>query len=223
MNMPTDMVFMDSPEEIAEPAACLGTDALIIAKRFKDANEIAALKQKFSNSNSKSKQANSNSKQKNSNLKFKFCHIMEKMDSRELRKFEQHADFIAVRGASPALNKFAASTKRVDFLLAPFSDGRNVFDTAIARLCADSKTTVIFPFAPFLNAQPFARSMLFKNARFVAQLCDKFKVNCLFVSGAERAEEMRSARGRAGFATLLGFTPEQAARFTGGFAEEIFG
>lgn len=206
--MQIDIIQIEPPKHIEQQVQFLNTDALIIANTFETPNEIKALKHEIKN--------------KNPNLNFKICHILQTPDSKELRRYEQRADFIAVQGANPTLNKFAASTKRVDFLLQPFIEGKPVFDTAIARLCAQSKTTVLFPLAPILNAKPLWRSVLIKNAKFCAKLCNKFMVECMFVSGAKEPSELRAAQDLAALATLVGFSPLQAKRFTERYPETLW-
>ena len=199
-----DLVFFGDLEELKKYGEKLGIDSYIIAENFKDEKELLELKDKI----------------KKEKLNFKICKILEKPDSRELNFFKGKADFIAVRGSSVALNNFAVSNRGIDFLLQPVGSGKLEFDTAIARVAADRAVPIAFLFSEYLNANPFQRSLLFKNSFLAVKLMKRFKANAFFFSGAKEVDELRAVEDLSSFAVMLGFSREQGIRFVKDFAKE---
>ncbi len=144
--------------------------------------------------------------------KARLCLLLDKADPRLVQRFRGKADFLAVRGGDVQLNKFAVSTKGIDFLLMPCDSGKLSFDTAHARLAAENGVPVAISFADFLRAQGRKRSLLLKNYFMVVKLLKKFRANALFFSGASKPEELRAVEDLAAFATLLGFSRAQGKR-----------
>lgn len=155
--------------------------------------------------------------------KAKLCLLLDKPDSRAVQRFRGKADFIAVRGGNPMLNKFAVSTKGVDFLLMPCDAGKLSFDTAIARLSAENNVPIAVSFADFLRCGKQKRSLLLKNYFMVVKLMKKFRANALFFSGAGKAEELRAVKDLAAFASLLGFSRPQGKRLVERFQPHYLG
>ncbi len=144
--------------------------------------------------------------------KAKLCLLLDKADPRLVQRFRGKADFLAVRGGDVQLNKFAVSTKGIDFLLMPCDSGKLSFDTAHARLAAENNVPVAISFADFLRCGGRKRSLLLKNYLMVVKLLKKFRANALFFSGASKPEELRAVEDLAAFACLLGFSRAQGKR-----------
>ena len=123
---------------------------------------------------------------------FKFCKILGKPDQKELQRFKNKADYIAVDGADMQLNKFACSTKGVDFLLQPFDDGKLYFDVSMARLAAVNNVKIAFLFSGFLKANGPRLSLMLKNAATVSRLVKRARAQQVIFSGASNKWEMRS-------------------------------
>ncbi|MFH1224624.1 MAG: RNase P subunit p30 family protein [Candidatus Diapherotrites archaeon] len=122
---------------------------------------------------------------------FKSCKIISKRDSNEIKRWHAWADYVAVFGGTPELNKFGVS-KGIDFLLSPCGTGRLPFDTALAQSAHDSGTTVAVLFSDFLGADRQARSFLLRNWSMVSKICKNRKAEFGIFSGARNALEMRS-------------------------------
>lgn len=200
-----DLVFFDDLKVLKKYSREFGTDNYIIAKNFKSERELQELKEKI----------------KREKLSFTICKILEKANSKELNLFNGKADFIAVRGGTPELNKFAVSSRGVDLLLQPINSGKLGFDVGIARIAAENNVPVAFLFSPYLNATPFQRSMVFKNSFLAVKLMLRFRANALFFSGANEGGELRAVKDLSSFAVLLGFSREQGIRFVKDFAGEV--
>jgi len=195
-----DLVFYNNSldlNELIKTAKALDTNSIILCKNFHSLKELDELRKKLSS------------------LKFDFqlCHVMLSTNSRQLNQFKNKAEFIAVFGGNPELNKFAVSSKQIDFLLSPVSFGRLSIDTAIARTAAENNSKIVFIFADFLNSFGLKRMQLFKNSFFCMKLLKKFKCTPSIVSGAERIEEMRSMHDLPAFLELLGLNEKQAKKF----------
>lgn len=206
-----DLVFFNEKlfelKKIAEIEGKLGNGTTILAKNFSSEKELSELKEKI----------------KKIEYDFRLCHLMLSPEPRELNKFRGKTEFIAVLGGNVTLNKFAVSTKGIDFLLQPCNEGPLTFDTAIAQTAVDNRIPIAFCFSQFLESEGAKRSSLFRNYFFTAKLLQKFKLNCLVFSGAKYCEQTRSIKNLSCFLVLLGFTKEQAERFTERFAGEFFG
>ena len=155
--------------------------------------------------------------------KARLCLVLDKPDQRAVQRFRGKADFLAVRGGPVEANKFAVSTKGVDFLLMPCDSGKLSFDTAIARLSAENNVPVAVCFSDFLRCNGRKRSLLLKNYFMVVKLMKKFRANALFFSGASKPEELRAVKDLAAFATLLGFSRQQGKRFVERFQPYFLG
>lgn len=203
-----DLVFLPSLKssdlneylnELKLTAKKLGTEEVIASKNFRkdEFKEISLLLDKF----------------RDNSFSFKTCHLLEKPDSQETKKFSQIADFVAVKGKNISLNKFAVQTKQVDFLLHPLTTGKPEFDTAIAREASQNKVGIAFLFSEFLSLHGFRRSMMLKNCLFVSKLMQKFKANAFFFSGGGEISEMRSPEDMLSFGALFSFTKLQLKGF----------
>lgn len=203
-----DLIFYSNAaelERIRARALELGTTKLLLAKNF-SLNELKQLKKDLVGEKK---------------VKHYFCHVLEKDDSRELKRFLGSVDFLAVQGKNMKLNKFAVSQKKVDFLLQPFAWKKMEFDTAIARLAHDNDVKIVFLFNEFSERQGFQKSLVLKNAFLCVKLLKKFKAKALFFSGAKNAFQLRSPKDLQSLAVLLGFTLEQAKRFTEKMPEQM--
>ncbi|MBU1939583.1 MAG: RNase P subunit p30 family protein [Candidatus Diapherotrites archaeon] len=138
------------------------------------------------------------------NAGFKVCKIIEKRDSRELKRWRNWADIVAVRGGSPEMNKFGVS-KGVDFLLAPCGTARSPFDTQTAQSAKDAGVSVALPFSELLNMDKYRRAMLLKNYFMAVKICKKKKLPFAVFSCALRADEMRMPENMRAIARLLGY------------------
>jgi len=144
-----DLVLFSDISEIEKSMDFLGAgkNELVIAGNFSE-NQLNELREKA----------------KKTKLEISFCKILERPDHRELQQFRNKADYIAVDGRDLQLNKFACSTKGIDFLLQPFDSGKLYFDVSMARLAAVNNVAIAFLFSDFLSAGGPRLSLLFKNA-----------------------------------------------------------
>jgi len=190
--------------ELKEKAERLGNNALILAKTFSK-EELKKLNEKI----------------KQEKFAFFTCHVLDKTDARELNDFKNSADFIAVKGSSIELNKFAASQKKVDFLLHPFSKEKLTFDTGTAQLAKNNEIKIAFLFNEFNSVQGFQRSQMLKNAFFTVKLLKKYELNALFFSGARSLNEFRAVKDFISLSELLGFSLSQSKRFIDVLPEKL--
>ena len=109
---------------------------------------------------------------------------------KELNKFRNKTDFIAVLGGNVSSNSFAASSKKIDFLIKPCIEGRLSFDTAIARTAKENQTELIIPFSQFLENS--GKTSLARNYSFCLKIANKFKLNPKVVSFAKNINGLRS-------------------------------
>jgi len=201
-----DLVFFNERifdlKAIAETESMLGNSAVILAKNFSSEKELKELKEKI----------------EREKFDFRPCHLITALEPKELNKFKGKA-LVAVLGGNVTLNKFAVSTKGIDFLLQPCTEGPLSFDTAIAQTAEDNGIPIAFTFRQFLEMEGMKRSFLFRNYSFTVRLIKKFKLDCLIFSGAKFYDQMRSIKDSTSLLVLLGFTREQAERL----AEKEFG
>ena len=134
---------------------------------------------------------------------FKLCKILEKPDHKQLQQFRNKVEYIAVDGKDMQLNKFACSTKGVDFLLQPFDSGKLYFDVSMARLAAANNVTIAFLFSDFLNSGGSRLSLLLKNAATVKKIVKRGGAKQIIFSGAANKWEMRSKENLDGFLGAL--------------------
>ncbi|MEW6294927.1 MAG: RNase P subunit p30 family protein [Candidatus Diapherotrites archaeon] len=204
-----DLVFFSERisdlKAIAETESRLGNNTVILAKNFHSEKELNELKEKI----------------KGINFKFKLCHLITAPEPKELNKFKGKA-LVAVLGGNVTLNKFAVSTKGIDFLLQPCNEGQLSFDTAIAQTAADNGIPIAFAFSQFLEMEGVRRRALFRNYSFTSRLIRKFKLECMMFSGAKGLGQMRSIKDLTSVLVLLGFTREQAERLAERSALELF-
>lgn len=191
--MYVDLIFAEDMANFAPLAKKLGNDCLILAKNFREPNEVDQLRQNLPKEPT-----------------FKICHLMQRPDSKELQRVRQKADFVAVQGNEPALAHFAVSAKGVDFLIMPFGSGKMSFDKATARLAAENNVGIVYLFSEFLNATPFRYAKLMKDGLLVAKLMKRFDVRVHFFSGAKKPNEMRSAEDLFHLSLLFGFKLDKA-------------
>lgn len=193
-----------SIEEMLLLAEELGSRGVVLAKHFESGKELNEFREKLSGEK----------------IPLLFCHLVEA--GKEVQGFKGKADFLAVLGGNAAVNKFAVSNKQIDFLLQPLASAQLSVDTAIARTASENGKPVAFTFSTLLNSKGFQRVMLFKNHLIAVRLLKKFRVNALMFSGAAKAAEVRSAKDLASVLVLLGFSVEQAERFSKSFPESFF-
>ena len=179
--MPEDLTLIDNLDLLKKYSKKLDAE-YVIAKDFKSAAEVKALKEK---------------------TKLKICKIIIDNNQQQVNKFRQLVDYIAVLGGDVTKNKFAASNKRVDILLQPCIADRLSFDTAIANMMKQNKQILGILFSDFLNAGRFQRTILFKNYIFAAKICKKYKVEVKLFSGARNEFELRSPEDLLAMKNLL--------------------
>ena len=197
-----DLVFYHNSlnlNELIQIAKSLNTKTIILAKNFHSIKEAEDLRKKVSSYK----------------FDFKLCHLMLSSNSKQLSQFKNKVEFVAVLGGNVELNKFAVSSKQIDFLLAPITFGRLSVDTAIARIAAENDKRIIFLFSDFLNSFGLKRMQLFRNAFFSMKLFKKFKVTSSIFSGAEYLDELRSLEDLSVFLELLGLNEKLARKFMG--------
>ena len=195
--MCVDLVQFDNLQAIEKHSKFLNAGTYIIARSFKSEGELSELNSKIKKFNGKT-------------ITFKTCHIIEKPDMKQIQKFRGKTDFIAVRGGTPEMNKFALSHKGVNFLLQPCISGKLGFDTALARTAKENKVPVAVPFSQFLNSRGRERSMLFKNYLMAVKIMRRFKVPVMFFSCARNGNELRAPENFTSFAQILGFGKAEA-------------
>jgi RNase P/RNase MRP subunit p30 len=166
-----DIVFFDDLKALQKHAEFLDVGNYLIAKKFKSADEIKELKK---------------------NKNFEACYLLDSNNQKEISKFQNFADSIAVLGGDVTINKFAASNKHVDFLIRPVIADKLSFDTGIANLLLQNEITVVMPFSQLLNANSFQRTMLFRNYIFTAKICRKFGIDFEIMSCAQSEHELRA-------------------------------
>lgn len=181
---PADMVFCTDFAGIKKTAQALGFDAsgIAIAKNFGSREEAEAAR----------------------SAGFRTCKIIETRENREVSRWKNLADYVAVIGGTVEMNKFAVSGRGVDFLLSPCSTSRLPFDTETAQNAKDRGITVGVIFSDFLNSNQFALSLLLKNTFMLAKICRNRKTNLAVFSGAGKPEEMRNPENLSSLPAFFG-------------------
>lgn len=169
------LVKFTAIEDIDNLCVNLGIKELIIAANFSE-KQLSELKEQA----------------KKTRLKVSFCKILEKSDHRQLQHFRNKADYIAVDGKDMLMNKFACSTKGVDFLLQPFDSGKLYFDVSMARLAAANNVAIAFLFSDFLNAGGSEFALLLKNAATIKKIVKRGRAKQVIFSGALNKWELRA-------------------------------
>lgn len=199
-----DLVYFTDLKAIEKQAKKFGLKKVIIAQRFSD-KSLNELREKVSKTK----------------FGFKLCHVLEKADLKELRKFRQKTGLIAVKGGSPKMNGFAVQN-RVDLLLSPVTSDKLGFDVSTARIAGERKTKIVFALNEFRKLKGFWASQLWKNYLMAAKICRKRKNQCLFFSGAGNEKEMRSIKEMVSFAHLFDFSEKQAEGFLSDAEKNLF-
>ena len=182
-----DLIFFSDIKAASETARKLKEKEITLAQHFNSEKELAELKQKA----------------KRENLAIKFCHVLEKADALELKDFREKTDFLAVFGGNVAVNKFAASSKQIDFLLQPVGTQKLEFDSAIANTAKENGVAIAILFSDFLNASQYDRISLFRNYFLLAKICKRAKAELVVFSGARSMQEMRASMDLDSFLVLL--------------------
>jgi RNase P/RNase MRP subunit p30 len=172
--MHNDLVLFSDLNAIEEVAVFTGNE-IIVAGDFSE-KQLSELRQQ------------SNDMQHN----FRFCKVLTQPDHKQLQHFRNKADFIAADGKDMQMNKFACSTKGIDFLLQPFDEGKLYFDVSMARLAAANNVKIAFLFSNFLSASGPRLSLMLKNAAIVNRLVKRARAQQVIFSGAANKWELRS-------------------------------
>jgi len=198
--MSFDLILFDDSEEITKLGKELGCAEYIVAKDFSSAKEVEVVKAKG----------------------FLTCKLVTKNLDKESRAYKGKADFVAALPKDVSFVAQAVNSKAIDFLVQPFSKNEVIFDSAAARLCAEKNKPVFFLFSEFLNTRDKDRALLMKNTMLSSSFMIKRKTKFGVFSGARNDNELRSPKDLSYFATLFGFSQEQASASLK-FVEEFFG
>jgi len=211
MQRQIDLVFLTESfndlKQIKELSAKLGNNSVILAKNFSSEKELLEWKEKAKNLSGEK-------------FKFAFCHLISKPDSKELGKINS-AEFFAVFGGTIQSNKFAVSSKKIDFLLSPCGNEKLSFDTGIAQDAKDKGTIIGICFSQFLEANSFSRTILMKNYSFTSKILQKYALPCSVFSGAKSLNQLRSAEDLVSMLAFFGFKGEKIAEARKKFFEKI--
>jgi RNase P/RNase MRP subunit p30 len=187
-----DIVFYSGKfsalKQLAETQKLLGNNEVVLCSNF-SAKGLQELKSELN--------------KENFAVKFFSCYLLLNSSSKELNKFKYKTDFIAVLGGSIALNNFAVSNKKIDFLLRPCLQGRFSFDTALIKKAKDNKTEIVVPFSQFLHSSQADRISLTKNYSFLLKIAKKFKLHLRIASFAQTLNELRSVNDLEEFKKFL--------------------
>lgn len=141
------------------------------------------------------------------NSSFFTCHLLNKIDTREIQSFSNAADFVAVKGGTLEKNFTAVTTKGVDFLLNSFGSGVT-FDAAMANRAKENKTAIVFMLSEIWESKnPVA---VLKHYRQLAIICKKKKVPFLVATGAKDESQLRNPLNLSSVGALLD-APEPTA------------
>ncbi len=190
-----DLVMIDDKKTLAQSAKKLGVSCFIVAKERWENSELESFSGK-----------------KN----FRSCFLLKKSDEKALQKFRGKTDFTAILGGNPGINKFASSSKQVDFLVAPCTPEKSSIDTAIMRTAKENNVSIAVPLNTFDKLTAFQESQLFRHYLLVAKLCKRFRVKCFPFSAAARVEELKTAGALLDFGKALGFSEKQLGAWHNG-------
>lgn len=141
------------------------------------------------------------------NKKFLACHLLNKVEPREIQSYSNKADFVAANGGTLEKNFAAVTTKGVDFLLHSFGSGVT-FDAAMANRAKENKTAIVFLLSELWETKnPVA---LLKHYRQLAIICKKKKVPFLVATGATDETQLRNPLNLSSMGALLD-APEPTA------------
>jgi len=188
----SDIVLFDDLKQLSRARKRLGISCFIIAKEFKSIEELQELKEKAGNIKN-----------------FRTCMLVKQANEKTIKKFFAKADFIAVFGGNVSKNKFAVSSKQVDFLIAPCTIEKASIDTAIMRIAKENNVSIVFPFREFAIATEFQQSQLLKHYLLVAKLCKRFMVKLLVFSLAKNERELKTKKELMDLGKAIGFSAEQ--------------
>lgn len=114
---------------------------------------------------------------------------------RKVGKVRQKVEIVMVNGGDFKINKSAANDSRIDILLHPeYKRKDSGLDHKVAKEAAKNDVTVGFVFHDLLGTYGKIRSHIFDHMKRNLELCKKFNVSYIVVSGAKKKLEMRDPK-----------------------------
>jgi len=141
----------------------------------------------------------------------KICKIFNSTNAKEIQRFKNFADIVAISGKSLKLCSLAINN-RAHLLLNPFDENRLYFDIGLARLASERKVTIGINFSEIINSSNYKKSMLIKSLITVCKLVRKYSCKLKIFSFAKDTYELRDLSLMRFFLQYLGFSVPQAKK-----------
>ncbi len=129
----------------------------------------------------------------------------------KIGKTRQKVDVILVKGGNFDINTAATRDRRVDILLHPEHRRKDTgMDHKTAKMAAEKNVTIGFVMHDLHQTYGKVRSHVINHIRKSIELCEKYGVQFIVVSGARDIYGMRGPRELASLPKVLGVDPSKA-------------
>jgi ribonuclease P/MRP protein subunit RPP1 len=125
-----------------------------------------------------------------------------------LGSFRPEHTVVAVRGGSPAMNRFAVESDGVDVLAAPMADEGDV-NHVLARAAADHGVRLEFDLSRVLRASGGTRVRAVQGLRKLRELVEQYEPPFVVSAFPTSHLQLRSPRDLVAVAEQVGFSEEQ--------------
>lgn len=133
--------------------------------------------------------------------------------SRQINRFRDNVDILAVHGGCFEVNRSAVENPRVDILTHPELKRKDSgMDHVMMKLAAENNVAIELNFREYLHSYKKIRSYVLSHMRRNVMLARKYGTHVIVASGAESVWDMRAGRELASLAYMCGFDRERAVK-----------
>ncbi len=133
--------------------------------------------------------------------------------SRQVNRFRDNVDILAVYGGDFEVNRSALENPRVDILTHPELKRRDSgMDHVMMKLAAENNVAIELNFREYLHSYRKIRAYVLSHMRNNVMLARKYGAHVIVASGAESVWDMRAGRELASLAYMCGFDRERAVK-----------
>ncbi|MFP4045892.1 MAG: RNase P subunit p30 family protein [Candidatus Aenigmatarchaeota archaeon] len=141
---------------------------------------------------------------------------------KEVTKVRQKVEVVMIDGGDFDINRAAVQDSRIDVLLHPeYKRKDRGLDHKTTKMAANNDVAIGFVFHDLLQTYGKVRSHIFDHMKSNLDLCERFDVEVLVVSGAKKPLEMRDPKQLASLLQTLGFESSQALLSVSGTPKRI--
>ncbi len=133
--------------------------------------------------------------------------------NKQISRFRDKADVIAVYGGELEINRAAVENPRVDLLVHPELKRKDSgMDHVMMKLAAENNVAIELNFREYLHSYKRIRSYVLSHMRNNVMLAQKYGAHIVAASGAESVWDMRAGRELASLAYICGLDREKAVK-----------